>query len=276
MSEYDAFGRRKDEAGLGDLGWGATGETEPAAETRPSVSATPTDSGFSSPAEFTSVPVPPPARRRGPRLGLLLVQLLVLGGIGYGIYVAVDAGNEAADRVRDTFGSLGAGQGAGGGAAEGVGGRGGGGGGGGKVPAQVAGRELFTAAGLKDAIRVMERELPGKLTVLSIRRDRINATVIAGGEQHFVNFQADAQAPEVLSSTSAAAAPDTFTYGELDLSAPARLIKASNARVNRSSADVDYVTASSFSGPVMWGVYYRGGKPITQGDARGRYLRRIS
>ena len=266
MSDYDAFGRRKDEAGLGDLGWGTTDDPDAPSGPHRTVSATASEGGLSSPSELTTVPMSPVPQRSGRRPLLALIRLAVLAAVAFGIYAAVDAGSDAVDDVRETFDQFG-GAGAPGTAGD-EGDR--------TVPDQVEARRLFTPAGLGDALRVMRRELPGKVGNLSIRRDRINATVVQGGRSLFVNFAADAEVPQVLSTSTATPTVGSFSYAELDPTAPARLIRASNARVDRAEADVDYVVAQKFSGQMQWGVYYKGGSPITQGDARGRYLRRIS
>jgi hypothetical protein len=54
MSDYDAFGRKKDESGLGDLGWGTTGDPGAASNDEPAVAApaSAADSGFTQPSEF--------------------------------------------------------------------------------------------------------------------------------------------------------------------------------------------------------------------------------
>jgi hypothetical protein len=281
MSEYDAFGRKKDEAGLSDLGWGTT--DDPAAKPNPEPTAAPppppvahptvaqqtSESGFSAPAEFTSVPTGPPPmrRRRGRNPVVLLTQFLVLGGIALAIYFAVDAGQDAADKVRGAingFNDLGGGNGNGGGRGDDT------------VPQQVKARKLFTAEGLRSAIKVMEREVPGKVTNFAIRRDRINATIISGGKSRFVNFASDAEVPEVLSTSTAGSTTGALSYEQINPTAPPRLMKAANARLGRSEADVDYFVVQNYTGAVQWGIYYEGGSPIAQGDSQGRYTRRIS
>jgi hypothetical protein len=262
--EYDAFGRKRDEAGLGDLGWGATGEAPPSSQ--PNVPTTTTPQ-----TEFQTV-TPVSTGLGSPRRNPLvfIVQFLVVAGIAIGIYFAVTAGNDAADSTRNTINSIT---------------QGGGGGGGGSdadegdktVPEQVGSRKLFTAAGFRSALKVLEKEQPGRIANFSMRRDRIDIQVIRGGKTHIVDFPADAEVPDELStsSTSSSTIP-TFSYEELNPGAPERLMKAANSRLNRSAADVDYFVAQKWTGSMQWGVYYKGGNPIAQGDSRGRYTRRIS
>jgi hypothetical protein len=265
MSDYDAFGRKKDDSGLGDLGWGTSDDPGAASSPQPTVSTA--DSGFQSPGEFTSVPTSPPPVRRGRNPVAIIVQLAILGAIVYGIYAAVDAGNDAVDDVRETFEQIGGGPGGGGGGADR---------GDDTVPEQVAPRKLFTAGGLRDALKVLEREVPGRITNLSIRRETINIQVVRGGERYITNFDADAEVPDVITTTTAGAVSGTLSYEEVNPTAPARLMKAANARLGQSEADVDYFVISKFGDAIQWNIYYEGGSPIATGDSRGRYVRRIS
>ena len=273
--EYDAFGRKRDEAGLGDLGWGSSGDPDAVSNPEPaSPSPTPTvsaaDSGFSSPQEFrtviTSGDTPRTWRpRRNPIVWV--IQLAILGAIAFGIYAAVDAGNDAVQGVRDTFGAL---DDLGNGAGTGSGDRGDT-----TVPEQVKARKLFTTEGLRSAIKVMEKELPGRVTNFSIRREYISAQVVKGDERAIVNFAADAEVPSVTTAP-AGAVSDTFSYEEINTTAMRRLMDAANRRLGQSEADVDYFVVSKSLGEMQWGVYYEGGSPIAIGDSRGRYVRRIS
>ena len=92
-----------------------------------------------------------------------------------------------------------------------------------------------------------------------------------------MNFNSDAEIPEVIMRTEAGAVSDTLSYEEINPTAPLRLMRAANQRLGQSPADVDYfIVSKGFDGEVTWGVYYEGGIPIAQGDSRGRYTRRIS
>jgi hypothetical protein len=265
--EYDAFGRKKDEAGLGDLGWGSSGDPNartptPAPEASPNVTSTTPQSQFRTTPVTTGLGRP----RRNPLI--FVVQVAIIFGVGLAIFFAVDSGNDAVNSARKTIDDFT---------------KGGGGSGGGaanpedaKVPEQVKSRDLFTSAGFRSALKVLEQEQPGRITNFSMRRDRINLQVVRGGKTHVVDFQADAEAPEDLSVSETTSSTDTFGYEEINPSAPERLMKAANARLGQSKADVDYFVAQKWTGTMQWGIYYKGGKPIAQGDSRGRYTRRIS
>jgi hypothetical protein len=208
--------------------------------------------------------------RRNPLI--FIVQVAVIFGIGLAIFFAVDSGNDAADKARRTIDGFTKG---------GSGGGSGGGGGGGsskdsKVPEQVKSRDYFTAAGLRAGLKILAKEEPGKITNFSFRRDRIDIQVVRGGKTHIVDFPNDAEVPQEFSASDATSLTDSLSYEEINPTAPERLMKAANARLNRSKADVDYFVAQKFSGTMQWGIYYKGGNPIAQGDSRGRYTRRIS
>ncbi|MEJ7894060.1 MAG: hypothetical protein WKF94_15625 [Solirubrobacteraceae bacterium] len=270
MSDYDAFGRKRDESGHDDLGWG-TADADVERVATPPTPSTP-DSAFSGQPDFTPVSTASPTtsstsfrvgRSRG--LGCVPALLVVLAIAGGGIYVAVDAGRDAFNTARDTLDQLSPNGGGGGGIDRGDD----------TVPGQVGARKFFTAEGLRSALKVMEREVPGKIVNFSIGRDYIGAHVVRGGRRRVVYFAADAEVPDVQATVSDSGVSDALSYEQINPTAPARLMKAANARVNRSEADVDYFVVSVFSGDVTWGVYYEGGKPIAQGDSSGRYLRRV-
>lgn len=258
MSEYDAFGRTKDESGHNDLGWGsADSDATPAPE-----------------ADFTpvSTPTSPGPGRSRPSLGCapaaLIVPLVLFALVGGGIYLAVDAGRDAVNSARDTIESF----------SPPGNGNGGGGGRDDTVPEQIKPRDLFGSAGdLREALRIMEREVPGRITNFSIHDGNgINAQVVKGSERAVVLFAPDAEAPEVITRSEGSASSSSFSYEEIDPTAASRLMKAANSRLGQSPADVDYFVVSKSTGGMQWGIYYKGGKPIALGDSHGRYTRRIS
>ena len=272
--EYDAFGRKRDEAGLGDLGWGSAGDPDAVSNPEtptPTVSAA--ESGFSAPQEFktviTSGDTPRIWRpRRNPLVWV--IQLAILGGIGFGIYTAVDAGNDTVNSIRDTFeaiddvGAPGSGQGT---ADRGDT----------TVPEQVKPRDLFGSPGdLREALRIMERELPGRITNFSIHRDGIHAQIVRNDVRSIALFAPDAEAPEVVTRVEGSTASSSFSYEEINPTAASRLMQAANRRLGRAPADVDYFVVSDSAGAMQWGIYYEGGSPIALGDSRGRYTRRIA
>jgi hypothetical protein len=143
------------------------------------------------------------------------------------------------------------------------------------VPEQVRSRSFFSANGLRSGLRVLAREQPGRITSFSMRRDRINLQVLRRGRNHILQLSQGAEVPDESTSVPVTADPGSFGYGAVDPRAPARLMRAANRRVRESPADVDYFVLSRFSEQLVWGVYYKNGK-IAQGDARGRFIRRIS
>jgi hypothetical protein len=267
--EYDAFGRKKDEAGLGDLGWGSSGDAGAPSTPAPEASPNATRTATPPPTQFQTLP--PPTGLGKPRRNPLIfvVQVAVIFGIGLAIFFAVDSGNHTGNAVRKSIDDFTRG------------GSGSGGGGGGnkedaKVPEQVKARDYFTTAGLRAGLKLLQKEQPGKVSNFSFRRDRIDVQVVRGGKTHIIDFPNDAEVPQEFSASDATSLTDSISYEEINPTAVERLMHAANARLNRSKADVDYFVVSKFSGSITWGIYYKGGKPIAQGDSRGRYTRQIS
>ncbi len=252
--EYDAFGRKVEDSGLG---WDTSG--------------TPTQS-TPAPAEFQTVsPVStgPSKPRRNPLI--LLVQVAVIAGIIGAIVLAMSAGKETSDTVRDTLNGFNAAKDSqpGGGTSVDDGDD--------SVPAQVKPDSFFTPKGLRAGLKILATEQPGRITNFSMRKDRINIQINRGGKSHNVQLSAGAEVPEEFSASTATQSGNdrTITYEELNPTAPERLMKAANARLGQSPRSVDYFVAMKFLGPLTWGVYYKNSK-IAQGDSRGRFTRRIS
>ena len=131
-----------------------------------------------------------------------------------------------------------------------------------KVPKQVCARKLFTPAGFRSALKVLQKEAPGRITNFSMRPDRIDLQVVRNGKTSVIDFPSDAEVPQVLSTSTGWSPTDTFGYEELNPGAPARLMRAANARLNQSPADVDYFVAQKWTDSMQWGVYYKGDHPI--------------
>jgi hypothetical protein len=275
MGEYDAFGRKKGEDTMSDLGWGATGQAPPPVErpATPDVSisnSSPSPSADWSPAQPSPI-APSGPRRRGRNPMVWLIQLLVLGGLAAGIYFAVDSGKDAVDKVRDSFntftvpdsnsnsgtpniappedpeGST--------------------------PPQQVAPRKVFTAQGLKESLKIMERETPGKLQNFTMRPDSISYQVQHGRKWQLASLDSDAEIPDITTTQERAPADTGIAYGQIDPGAPARLIRGAGARLNKARSDVDYLVLQDI-GTVRWIVYFKAanGGPARYaiGDAKGR------
>jgi hypothetical protein len=269
MAEYDAFGRKKGEDTMSDLGWGATGEAPPPVETSasPDVTATPTVSTTTSSVDWSPAPPASPTpmtpRRSGGRNPMVwLIQLLVLGGLAAGIYFAVDSGKDAVDNVRDKFNQFtvpdvnipntippddpeGS-----------------------KPPKQVEPRKVFTAQGLQDSLKIMERDTPGKIQNFTIRPEAIHYQVQRGSKYSIVSLNADAEAPDVSTTQERAPTGDGIPYSKIDVGAPARIIRGAGARLNKARSDVDYLVLQDI-GTIRWIVYFKGGR-YAIGDAQGR------
>jgi hypothetical protein len=270
MDEFDAFGRKKNEDTMSDLGWGATGEAPPPVE-RPASADAPTSTVPPSPAADWSPAQPVsgtpklPRRRSGRNPIAMLVQFAVIAGIGFGVWALVDSGADAVKRTTDAFKTF-------------------------TVPdlnvptpqpvnpvdpegntppKQVKARKLLTAQGLKDALKAMERDTPGLIQNFRLDATQIQYQVQRGDKWAIASFAAAAEAPEIVTQQERPPTKDGIRYGEFDVGAPARMIRGAGARLNKARADVDYLIADKALGPVRWVVYFKGGR-YAIGNAQGR------
>jgi len=299
MPEYDAFGRRTDEDPLAEQGWTPSSRSRPADAVPVEPSPVPVPSGREDAPATAGITAGRPAPPRDPdapfgapvlapredhgidasdlartagqsfrviRWILRLAPVAVVVAIAI---AAMSAGNDvvrdAVDDFKSAFPTTEAGT--GGGAGTGDGDAGGG-------PVKPA-ASLLGRAEMAKGLRRLEAEVPGRLRSVRIAADRIDVVVQRGGRMRVAQFAAGAEAPTVFStSTSAAPTTGTLRYADVRPAAAARLIRAANERLGRKTSQVDYLVPSSFAGSVLWGVYYKGGL-IAQGDAKGRFTRRI-
>lgn len=246
--EYDAFGRRKDDAGLGGLG-------RDSAETP------------DRPDDPRSVAPVSGRKARPRRLPGVLVGIATLAVIAVTAAVVIGAGQRVKDSVRESLDGLRTLTTNGGGTEIGEGDD--------VVPEPVRAASFFTPRGLRAGLKILAKEQPGRIFSLSVRRDRINLQVIRGGRTHIVQLSAGAEAPEEHAVSAATSTGRTIGYRELRPAAPERLMRAANARLHASPGKIDYLVAQKFTGALQWGVYYKNAT-IALGDSRGRFVRRIA
>lgn len=273
MPEYDAFGRRTDEDPLASFG----GTTEPAPRPSPPPvteapvvassppSAAPPPPPVAPPAPSASWPPRPGARRRrrGPRLARLAVLTLVAGLIAAGgVAELVDTAGETFTRELAPAPALPVPQEADRKQADR------------KAPRAV--RSMLERGALAAGLRRVEAEAPGRLRTVRVEAARVDVHVQRPGKLRLVQLRAGAEAPTTVDAPASGLPDDgLFSYDDVRPGAVERLLKASNRRLERRTAQVGYLVLNDFGGQLLWGVYYRDGA-IAQGDARGRFLRRIS
>jgi hypothetical protein len=277
MPERDAFGREVGEDPLAGLGWTSSNNPPPAPKPR----AEPQRQARESQPERRPDPQPRQDRdlqsvskasapRRSVSPGSFLVRwivaLAVLGGVGLVVGSMVKSGTSAVRGVVDDVR--------------------------GAIPtAEVAITEsdepapdapgktlpLTSPRGLRAGLRLMEREVPGRVRTFRLEAARIDVTLwLKGGKLRNAQLQAGAEAPQVFSTTPGGFPKgDTFSYEAVNPGAPAHLIKSANRRLGRRASQVNYLVLTGSGGELTWGVYYKDGA-IAQGDRRGRFTRRIS
>lgn len=245
MAEYDAFGRRKGENPLEQL-------------------------GSSAPAP-APVSVPPPAARRSRALPVLVAVAAVVVMVSIGLSAALlavgsdegTAGSVATEAAPGTAASPGGyepppgpGQPGPASTARGL------------EPGSMLTRPVLARA--VSALRVTEYGRPLNLRVEATRLDA--RLVTRKGLMRSVQVAPDGK-PREQHAWQGGAIP-TMPWDAVDPAAPQRLIRAAAEREGRSAADVNYLVLMPLPDPT-WGLFFKDGMHY-QGDAAGRILRRVT
>jgi hypothetical protein len=199
------------------------------------------------------MPTGRPARRR-PRVVSRLILLLVV--IGLGATLAINAGREIEDAIRDVPGLV--------------------------PPAPEAAAPVGLQAGslirpneFRRALAQLRGRKIGRVETMRLAPERIDAALISsGGRLRSVQLRHDGAFQE-FASTPGLGHLETIPWTRLDPAAPARLVRQAARRLNRPVDRIDYLVPSLIQGRLIWGAYFKGGQ-IFQGDARGRLFRRVS
>jgi hypothetical protein len=140
-----------------------------------------------------------------------------------------------------------------------------------KPPKQVEPLKLLTPGGLKAGLKLLERDVPGKIESFRLAPDRIDVTVVRGSKRVIAQLTPDAEAVNIITTQdNSGGGFETTNYNQIDIGAPARLIRAANERTKESRDGVNYLLFG-FAGEVGWNLYYKDGK-FVKGDQHGRFL----
>jgi hypothetical protein len=235
MGERDAFGREKGEDPLAGLGWGTS---TPAPDAPPApVRATP-----SAPA------TPPRLRRRRPRGFVRLIVFLAV------IVVVAATASSVLDRGRDAIDDL---ESAIRGAVPTVAP---------PPPAGLEGTSLLRPAALRAALA----KLPaGRIEMLRVAPERIDAQVSADGRMELVQVTADGRVTTV--STPAASRGE---FVKVDAAAPSRIVRVAARRSGRDPASVSYLVLMRLAGKSEWQLFFADGLHFSA-SASGKRVRRV-
>jgi hypothetical protein len=258
MAERDAFGREIGEDSLAAMGWGtgsarptpadapavaAEPAPQPAREITPPAAATPPPADAARVAEAPPVRVTPPPRpasprpvtiglrrprrRRGTSLGFFIVLMLVLVGLGGGLF------SVARDAVDDIQGAI--------------------------EPATVAppapGESLLNPKPLKAALAKLP---PGTLQTLRVAPERIDAEVFSDGSLHVVQVRSGGGLTDV--KTGVAVRQPKL---RVDAQAPRRMARAAAKQAGRPVDEVSYLVL----GRTGWDLFFADGRHYSGGPS---------
>jgi hypothetical protein len=144
-------------------------------------------------------------------------------------------------------------------------------------PQGLGGRSMIRAQNLGPALNKIRTTTPGKVGMLVIRADRIDATLVSRRTR---TSQVSLDYKGTMNSTqtqSAGVAQDTVAWDAIDPNVPQRLARAGAGKAGAN--DINYVIARPptvfQTGKVAWYAYYNSGR-IIEADAGGKPVRRIS
>ena len=262
MDETDAFGREKGEDPLADMGWSAAGTP----------TAPPSAADDVAPPELPDRAVArrtpePPARGRANRAGCLfaLVVLAMIGGLGAAVVPpildAVDTVEEEIDDVMPSVPDVGDGPAGGGGEEQDA-----------EPPAGLEQRSMLRRGNLAPALRRLERiTRSSRVRLIRIDAEKVIVqTAASGGRTRLA--QATWQSDAAVLSTSPGGGGTTFSWSQVDPSAPSRIARGAT-RGRRSSA-FDYLVLLDAAG-LRWSAFLKNGAGTYQADPDGSELRKI-
>jgi len=225
----DAFGREPDDDTLGSLGWGAGGDTAAPPARTPPVLL----------PDFT------PSRRRGGGIAALVGLVVATGVVWLVIALAGNVPRIHLPKI-DTP-DIGAS---------------------GTAPAGLDRTSLLRHGNLAPALRKLEAKLGGRVRLVRIEAERIDVQVVSGGRDISAQWRWDGDAATVISDTPSTPG-QTFSWSQVNASAPARLVRATTKR----GRDFEYAVLIEAAG-LRWSAY-----TATSGgylaDSAGRAVRPI-
>jgi hypothetical protein len=298
VTDRDPFGRDREEDPLAAMGWtgeatsaGATpretdtaslGEVAPPEPSAPRLGHLPTatTAGAGAPPHATPTQMPATAARRpahhrpattraygrpsgGRRAARGLVVLAVLAaGIGAVALYAVPGIRDAVDEISrqiDEAGDLAApgGDAAGGGSSEA------------RPPTGLGRRSLLLRGNLAPALRRMRARAGGRLLMLRVAPDRIDAQVVTqDGRLRSAQARHDGQVA-IISDVEAQGArgAGTYSWSQVNASAPRRIVRAMQR--GRPTREVGYLVLMN-AGGLRWSAFRQDGTGFTaRADGRG-------
>jgi len=144
-----------------------------------------------------------------------------------------------------------------------------------KPPVGVSGRSMVAPGNLRKALRRLDRARLGRVTLLRLSPDRVDAQLVKGGRQRSaqVDFEGDlVRGPASPGGTGLSA----IALEAIDVRAPARLVRGSAARYKVRERGIDYLVL--MPDPIeghRWTAYFKN-RVYVQGDRSGRVVRRIN
>jgi hypothetical protein len=144
------------------------------------------------------------------------------------------------------------------------------------APSGLNATSLLTRGNLAPALRRLATSGLGRLRLLSIRPERIDAQLLTrGGRLRSVQLLPDGKLSDFGTGGPGFGYLDTTAFARVRPAAPARLVRGAAERLHRPTSAVDYVVLLKLGSALTWSVFMRDGKHFVA-DASGRITRRVS
>jgi hypothetical protein len=141
-----------------------------------------------------------------------------------------------------------------------------------RVPAGLEEGSLIGVAGFDDALRRLRTARLGRLTLLRVAPDRIDARLLTRrGRLRNVQIRHDGALRDFGASAGGFGFVDTIPFARVHVAAPERLTRAAARRLGVRLDRVDFLVLTTAG----WSVVFEGGRQF-QGDRQGQIVRRIS
>ena len=249
----DAFGREQDEDALENMGWDSGGDAAPAPTPAPASFETSVQTAPPPPAPMTPPPSAPtipstwsppatrlpdltPPKRRGGGVAAVF-GVVVLAAVVFAV-IGIAGSTKSIHLPKIPKPDISTSSPA-------------------NPPKGLDAKSMLRRGNLAPALQKIEQKVGGKPRLLRIEAERIDMQVLADGKLVNVQYRWDADEPNAISSSPIPTTLPTFSWSQINASAPARLVRATTSAGR--TKDFNYAVLLQAAG-LRWTAFTTAGK----------------